>query len=64
MLVGTRTQEKAVTLQETDPDLPVRVQEPSSGGVGRWEPAAGWGGTEYICACTVLLKEVTIIFIN
>ena len=43
MLVGTRTQEKAVTLQETDPDLPVRVQEPSSGGVGRWEPAAGWG---------------------
>ena len=25
---------------------------------------SGVGGTEYICVCTVLLKEVTIIFIT
>ena len=43
-LVGTRTQEKgAVTLQETDPDLPMSVQEsPVVAWVGSGLPQ-GWG---------------------
>ena len=39
-----RIQEKgAVTSLKTDPDLPMRVQEVSSGGVGLWWAAAGLG---------------------
>ena len=60
----TRTQENgAVTPQETDPDLPVSVQE---------SPAEAWvtvaccraGATECGSACMDLLKEVTVIFIT
>ena len=59
----TRTQEKgAVTPQETDPDLPVSVQE---------SPAEVWVVVAYcrVGALSVavptwdLLKEVTIVFI-
>ena len=43
-LVHARTQEKgAVTLQETDPDLPVSVQEPPVEVQVRGWPAAGLG---------------------
>ena len=60
----TRTQEKgAVTPQETDPDLPMSVQE---------SPAEAWVGggllQGWYNACSSaswdLLKEVTIIFIT
>ena len=61
----TRTQEKgAVTPQETDPGLPVSVQE---------SPAAAWVGgglLQGLGALSValhawdLLKEVTIIFLT
>ena len=63
-LVCIRTQEKgAVTPQETDPDLPVSVQESLveawvSGGCCRA------GGVECSSASWDLLKEVTIIFIT
>ena len=63
-LVHTRMQEKGeVTPQETDPDLPVSVQESLveawvSGGCCR---AAG---TECSSASWDLLKEVAIIFIT
>ena len=69
-LVCTRTQEKgAVTTQETDPDLPVSVQESLveawvGGGVGRWWPAAGSGALSAAVHAWGLLKEVTIIFIT
>ena len=62
-LLCTRTQEKgAVTPEETDPDLPVSVQE---------SPAEAWvsggllqgRGTQCGSACRGLLKEVAIIFI-
>ena len=57
-----RTQEKGeVTPQETDPDLPMSVQE-SGGGVGRWWPAAGLGALHAAVPAGDLLKEVTIIF--
>ena len=56
-LVCTRTQEKgAVTPQETDPDLPMSVQESL---VEVW-PAAGLGAL----SVWDLLKEVAIIFIT
>ena len=51
----TRTQEKgAVTPQETDPDLPVSIQE---------SPAEAWVGGVAVHAWD-LLKEVTIMFIT
>ena len=60
----TRTQAiGAVTPHETDPDLPMSVQE---------SPAEAWfgaaccrvGGTECIMCAWDLLKEVSIIFIT
>ena len=60
----TRTQEKgAVTLKETDPDLPVCLGV-SSGGVGWWWPAAGVGALRAAVHAWDLLREVTIIFIT
>ena len=59
----TRTQEKgAVTPQETDPDVPVIVQE-SGGGVGLKLPAAGSGALSVVVHAWDLLKQVAIIFI-
>ena len=53
-LVPTRTQEKgAVTPQETDPDLPMGVQESP---VEVW-PAAGSGALKTTVPAQVLLKE-------
>ena len=52
-----------MTPQETDPDLPVSVQE-SGGGVGRWWPAAGLGVLSVAGCAWDLLKEVPIIFIT
>ena len=60
--MGTRTQEKgAANPQETDPDLPVSVQE-------SLEEAWGGGGAAGLGALIIarawdLLKEVAIIFI-
>ena len=58
----TRTQEKgAVTPQETDPDLPVSVQEsPAEAWVGGGLRQC-WGQSLAVCAWD-LLKEITIIF--
>ena len=50
-----------MTPQETDPDLPVSVQE-SGEGVGRRWPAAGSGALRVIDRAPDLLKEVAIIF--
>ena len=62
-LVHTRTQEKgAVTTQETDPDLPVSVQE--SPVEARWWPAAGLGALSVAVHAWDLLKEVTMIFVT
>ena len=55
--------EGAVTPQETDPDLPVSVQESQKGGVGQRWPAAGSGALRVVVGAWDLLKEVTIIFI-
>ena len=62
----TRTQEKgAATPQETDPELPVSIQESlveawvSVGGT-----AAGWGALSAAVCVWDLLKEFTIIFIT
>ena len=62
--MGTRTQEKgAVTLQETDPDLPVSVQEsPAEAWV--WWPASGLGAVSVAVHAWDLWKEVAIIFIT
>ena len=64
--VHTRTQEKrAVTPRETDPELPVTVQESlveawvSMGGT-----AAGWGALNAAVCVWDLLKEFAIIFIT
>ena len=52
----TRTQEKgAVTAQETDPDLPVSVQE---------SPPEAWVSGGLLQGQRHLLKEVAIIFIT
>ena len=65
-LVCTMTQEKgAVTPQETDPDLPVSVQESlAEAWVGRVACAAGLGALSAAVCAWVLLKEVSIIFIT
>ena len=52
-----------MTLQETDLDLPVSVQE-SAGGMGWWWPAAGLGALSVAVDAWDLLKEVTTIFIT
>ena len=53
-----------MTPQETDPDLPMSVQEsPVEGWVGRW-PAAGLGTLCAVVHAWNLLKEVAIIFIT
>ena len=52
-----------VALQETDPDLPVSVQD-SSRGVGQQWPAAGWGALSVAVSEWDLLKEVAINFIT
>ena len=63
-LVLKRTQEKgAVTSQETDPDLPVSVQE-SLARCGSVVACCRVEGTEYGSACMGPLKEVHIIFIT
>ena len=67
-LVCTRTQEKGtVTPQETDPDLPVSVQEsPAEAWVGGGL-LQSWGHLRAlsVAVCTgENLKEVTIIFIT
>ena len=51
-----------MTPQETDPDLPVSVQE--SLVVGQRWPAAGLGALSVAVHAWDLLKEVTIIFIT
>ena len=62
--MSTRTQEKgAVTPQETDPDVPMSVQE-SLRGVGQPWPAAGLGALSAAVHARDLLKEVAIIFIT
>ena len=64
MLVHTRTQEKgAVTLQETDPELPVRVQE-SPQRPGSAVACFRYGALSVTVPAWDLLKEVTIIFIT
>ena len=60
--MSTRTQEKgAVTSENTDSDLPVRVQESLM--VGQRWPAAGLGALSAAVCAWDLLKEVAIIFI-
>ena len=53
-----------MTPQETDPDLPVSVQESQKGGVGQRWPAAGSGALSVAVHEQDHLKEVTIIFIT
>ena len=61
---GPRRKEP-VTLQETDPDLPVSECPGVSGGsMGQWWPAAGSGALSVGVHAGDLLKEVDIIFIN
>ena len=58
----TRTQEKgAVTPQETDPDLPVSVQESP---VEAWVGGAGLGALSAAVHAWDVLKDVTIICIT
>ena len=68
-LVGTRTQEKgAVTPQETEPDLPVSVQESpasyASRGIGQWWPATGLGTLSAAVCAWILFQGVSIIFMT
>ena len=61
----TRIQEKgAVTPQETDPFLPVNVQESLARGIGQQWPAPGSGVLNITVCAQDHLKEVTIIFIT
>ena len=58
----TRTQEKvAVTPQETDPDLPVSVQESP---VEAWVGGAGLGALSAAVRAWDVLKDVAIICIT
>ena len=62
-LVCTRTQEKgALAPQETDPDLPVSVQESLAEAWVDCGPAAGVGALGAAVPAWDLLKEVSIIF--
>ena len=61
----TRTQEKgAVTPQETDPDLPVTVQESLAEAWVGGGLVQGQGQLSAAVRARDLLKEVTIIFID
>ena len=61
----TRTQEKgAVTPQETDPDLPVTVQESLAKAWVGSGPVQGQGQLSAVMHAQDLLEEVTIIFID
>ena len=61
-LVHTRTQEKrAMTPQETDPDLPVKCPGVSGGGLGQWWPAAGLGALSAAVCAGDILKAVPFI---
>ena len=61
----TRTQEKgAVTPQETDPDLPVTVQESLAEAWVGGGLVQGQGQLSAAVCARDLLKEVTIIFID
>ena len=63
--MSTRTHEKgAVTPQETDPDLPVSVEESLVGCVGRWRPTAGLKALNVAMGAWDLWKKVKIIFIT
>ena len=58
-----------MTPQDTDPDLPMSVQESLaeawvSGGMGQGWPAAGLGALSVAVHAWKLLKEVVIIFIT
>ena len=60
----TRTQEKgAVTPHETDPDLPVNVQESRPDAWVSSGQLQGWGQSVALCAWD-FLKEVAIFFIT
>ena len=64
-LVCTRTQEKgALAPQETDPDLPVSVQESLAEAWVDCGPAAGVGALGAAVPAWDLLKEVAIIYIT
>ena len=52
-----------MTPHETDPDLPMSVQESQKGGVGRRWPASGLVPLRVVVGAWDLLKEVAIIFI-
>ena len=52
-----------MTPQETDPDLPLRVQE-SHWRLVHWWPAARSGALSAAVSALELLKELTIIFIT
>ena len=63
-LVLIRTQEKgSVAPQETDPDLPMSVQE-SGRSVGQQWPAAALGALSVAVSAWELLKEAAIVFIT
>ena len=64
-LVCTRIQEnRIVTSQETDPDLPLSVLESlAEAWVGSW-PAAGLGARSAAVCAQGILKEVAMIFIT
>ena len=58
-----------MTPQDTDPDLPMSVQESLAeawvrGGMGQRWPAAGLGALSVAVHAWKLLKEVVIIFIT
>ena len=52
-----------MTSQDTDPDLPISVQE-SQGRCGLVVACCRAGGTECSTVCKGLLKEVAVIFIT
>ena len=53
-----------MTLQETDSDLPMSVQESPAEDVGQRWPAAGLGALSVAVCARDLLKEVAINFIT
>ena len=53
-----------MTPKRTNPDMPMTVQETSSGGVGWWWPASESEALSAAMHAWNLLKEVAIIFIT
>ena len=53
-----------MTPKRTNPDMPMTVQETSSGGVGWWWPAPESEALSAAMHARNLLKEVAIIFIT